>query len=490
MRRQLIIAFLLIITIATAISLVLAGQTATNEFALLVTDNTQAQALRDIDIMAAAYVEYGSWESAQYALQETISWVQPIYEYMLHPEDADLQKFAQSLEPRDLQEQLSEPIFSLALQLLLLEQRLIIITDQNKVVLDSNNLISGQQLLNVDTSKAIPILVRGEKVGALLLSYQTGLLSKGQDFFLQRVLRGLVVGALFSAGIAALIAVFFADYLVRPIHHLHKAIKEIIKGDWGYQIEVPETTEEIMALSKGFNDMSMQLKNQRDLRTRLVHDVSHELNTPLTLMQFEIQGLKDKLQSPEETARNLEAEVKEVAALVQDLVYLASYDKERTSVKKFQSINPIAEKCFRRFEVAIDKQLSLSFELKDPLPDTNINAEKTQRAISNLLSNAIRHTPQHGKVSLQTFSDGQFVKVRVSDSGDGIPAEHLTHIFEKFYRIDSSRHRNFGGRGLGLSIVRQIMDEHGGSVDVQSEIGKGSQFTLSFPIFKPGKEES
>ena len=364
---------------------------------------------------------------------------------------------------------------------------MMIVANQRTLVIDTDNMVvvdTGGELLGKRTSDALPDsgveLYTGDgQVGSLVLTSSDGIYTGEQSSFLQQVRRGFLLSGLASAAIALIIASGLAHQITRPIRSLTNATAHIQAGDWGYQVDF-RARNEFGRLANAFNQMSNHLAEQRRLRARLVDDLAHELNTPLSLMRLELEGMADGLQTPAQAAENLKQELGEVSDLVSDLIFLASADTTPEAQMDWLDINALTANAVRRFEGSASKSQRLSFEAGADLPQVYGDPLLVQRAISNLISNAIRYTPKGGDIRVVTRHTDQHVEVAVSDTGAGISKEHLPHIFERFYRADESRARHSGGRGLGLAIVKQIMDQHSGDIRVESEPGKGSTFTLAW----------
>jgi signal transduction histidine kinase len=196
---------------------------------------------------------------------------------------------------------------------------------------------------------------------------------------------------------------------------------------------------------------------------------------------MEIQGFLDGLQSPEDTAKHLENELDEVADLMDDLIFLASSDSSRRLMLEWVSTQELILQTVERFQGVPSMGRKIEYTL--PLESIMFHAdsELVQRAISNLLSNALRYTIKDGLISVELASSSHEVWITVKDDGCGIAEEHLPHIFDRFYRTDESRNAASGGRGLGLAIVQQIMEEHQGRVQIESQVGQGTTVTLIFP---------
>jgi signal transduction histidine kinase len=361
--------------------------------------------------------------------------------------------------------------------MIIANQRTLVIDDDNMVVVDTGGDLLGKRASDSLPGGGVELYTIDGQVGSLLITSSDGVYTGEQSSFLHQVRRGFLLSGLASAAIALIIATGLAHQITRPIRSLTNATTHIQAGDWGYQVDF-RARNEFGRLADAFNQMSSHLAEQRRLRARLVDDLAHELNTPLSLMRLELEGMADGLQTPAQAAKHLNQELSEVSDLVSDLIFLATADTAPEVQMDWLDINALTANAVRRFEGKASQSQRLSFEPSPELPQVYGDPYLVQRAVSNLISNAIRYTPKGGDIRVMTRHTDSHVEVMVSDSGEGIASEHLPHIFERFYRADESRARHSGGRGLGLAIVKQIMDQHSGDVRVESVPGKGSTFTL------------
>ena len=239
-------------------------------------------------------------------------------------------------------------------------------------------------------------------------------------------------------------------------------------------------------MSAAFNQMSSSLETQRDLRRRLVDDVSHELNTPLSVIQLEARGLRDGLQTPEATSDHIVQEVERLRGLVTDLNSLAETDYgELTLARDEMSIRDLlAAELDRWRPQAQARQIDVSLDVDPHLPDLRLDQMRMSQALSNVLSNAIDCTQDGGNIVLRAQLEGDaVVAITIVDDGVGIDASDLPHVFDRFYRTDDARLRPRQGRGLGLSIARSIVEAHDGTIDVTSDgLGQGVTATIRLPI--------
>jgi two-component system phosphate regulon sensor histidine kinase PhoR len=229
------------------------------------------------------------------------------------------------------------------------------------------------------------------------------------------------------------------------------------------------------------------LKKLEHLRTEFVANVSHELKTPLTSIKGFVETLLGGALEDPATARNfleiIDGHAARLERLISELLELARLENGELPLQlRAVDLKPLIQRSAHLFENEIrDKRQALEIECPPSLAPVSGDEEKLERALGNLIHNAVKFTPEEGKIKIRAWEDGGQVKISVSDTGIGIAEDQLPRIFERFYRVDKSRSRKEGGTGLGLSIVKHIAQAHAGSVSVESRAGKGSTFTLSLP---------
>ena len=232
--------------------------------------------------------------------------------------------------------------------------------------------------------------------------------------------------------------------------------------------------------------MASDLETAESRRQNLLADVAHELRTPLTVIQGNLRALLDEVYplTTEEVAR-LYDQTRHLTKLVKDLHELSQAEARQLSLNKttvdLVSLIKQVGNAFR--PIAEAESLHLRVELLGKIPTIHADQARLTQSVHNLLSNALNHTPADGTITLQVEHIDSKIQIRVTDTGAGIAAEHLPHVFARFYRVDKSRTRDKGGTGLGLAIVRAIAKAHGGQVEVNSAgIGQGSTFIIYLPL--------
>jgi signal transduction histidine kinase len=383
--------------------------------------------------------------------------------------------------------------------------RLSLADNSGKIVADTADQLIGKP----GAGNGTPIQVSGQTVGTLYLDLTSTGMGRGymggrgtaatpmnavqtsEGNFLSRINSYIWIAGLIAIAVALVLGVFLTRQITRPLQALNSGAKHISEGDLSYRVKV-HSGDEIGKVAESFNNMAIKLDSSEQSRRRLVSDVAHELRTPLTIIQGTVDGIADGVFQPDkEHLDSIREQTVLLTHLVNDLRDLSMAESGQLKLERLPtSMVDLVQRKLSQFEVkARQKNVKLILQAHTAIPSINIDAKRIEQVMGNLLSNAIRHTPGGGQVtvSLKTLnSDSKTEKnsliVSISDTGEGIPAEHLPHLFERFYRIENSRSRSEGGAGLGLAIVKQMVQAHGGSVRVDSQPGQGSTFYFSLPL--------
>jgi len=291
-------------------------------------------------------------------------------------------------------------------------------------------------------------------------------------------------GGLVAVAIAVALAFFLSWRTLAPVKALTFASERLGRGDFSQRVQIKDRGE-LGELARTFNSMAGDLERAEKLRQNMVADIAHELRTPLSNIQGYMEALRDGMMKPDkETIRSLYEEASLLSRLVDDLQELSL--AEASELKLVRQPEDIGE-LIRQAAAAVEAQektkgLSLAVELPKKLPPVNIDSRRIGEVLRNLLENAAAHTSQGDTITVAAKQWDRLVEVSVTDTGEGIPAEELPNIFERFYRVDKSRTRATGGSGLGLTIAKRLVEAHGGRIEVQSEAGKGSRFAFTVPV--------
>jgi len=295
--------------------------------------------------------------------------------------------------------------------------------------------------------------------------------------------RLLAALALVLAGSAIATAVV-AKRVLGPVVALREAAHDLAHGDLSTRVPV-EGAVELAALSRTFNLMAHRLEEQEQLKRDLTNDVAHELRTPITNMRCHIEAMIDGLVPLSAEALNTLAEdVKQLDRLVSDLGELAQADARQLTLHP-EAVDVGVLLALLERELAprlATAELTLAVDVPPDLPAVWMDRGRFIQILSNLLNNAIVHTPAGGRLAVVVKRRDTHVRIDVQDTGDGIEMRHLPYVFDRFYRADPSRSRRTGGAGLGLAITRQLILASGGRVNVLSEAGHGTTFTVHVPV--------
>ena len=291
-------------------------------------------------------------------------------------------------------------------------------------------------------------------------------------------------------GIALAVVLVMAGVISRivtkPVAELSAGIERMSQGDYRHRVHVPGKGE-MAQLAAAFNQMSEQVHNLDEARNQFVSNASHELKTPLATMKILVESMiyQDDMPSElrQEFLTDINKEIDRLSSVVGDLLTLVHIDSHKLRLRRemmvfsevvresVKRLAPLAKKRGQEIEVNISDQCEM---FADP--------GKLAQVCYNIIENGIKYTPDGGKITVNLRRMGRDAVLEISDTGVGIPADNLAHVFDRFYRVDKARSRDTGGTGLGLSIVQQIVRLHAGSVTVQSEQGKGTTFTVQLPV--------
>lgn len=333
------------------------------------------------------------------------------------------------------------------------------------------------------TVKEYPLQQGAELVGRVAIGYYGPYYYNDYDLaFIETLNKVLGLVALVSLLLALSVGAFTARRLSYPISRAVTAARGISRGQYNGRISEISNTIEIDELTYTINDLAEGLDQQEKLRRRLTTDVAHELRTPLATLQSHVEAMIDGIWDPDKTRlESCHEEILRINRLVGDLENLAHYESEGLVLFKERfDLAELAGSMVRSYEAKFrEHQIKLSYTGEPCF--VYADRDKISQVIINLLSNAMKYTPSGGNVELYTGTRIGESLIRVRDTGTGIAPEDLPHIFERFYRADQSRNRLSGGSGVGLAIVKAIVDAHGGKVKASSTPQDGTEFTVILP---------
>ena len=305
-----------------------------------------------------------------------------------------------------------------------------------------------------------------------------------EQTFLNAFRNSLWLAALAAILVAVVLGLVFSRIVASPIKRLTASAKSVANGDFSQRVQ-PKSRDEVGELSAAFNSMAEQLERKERNRRQLLADIAHELRTPLSIIQGNLEAWLDGVitPTPEHIATAYDEAIL-LSRLITDLRELSLAEAGQLKLSQSATtVDEIVNAEISSIETrAREKQISISSELPSSLPSVFIDKDRIRQVLHNLLDNAFHYTPAGGRIKIgaSSVSPG-WVTMLVSDSGIGISSEDLPNIFNHFYKADKSRQRGHGGSGIGLAIVKQLVEAHGGKAWVESEVGKGTTFHFTLP---------
>jgi histidine kinase len=306
-----------------------------------------------------------------------------------------------------------------------------------------------------------------------------------QEQFQSVVQQALLISGFAALTAAVLVSLFVSRRIVEPIQTLSNVSRRLAQGLYRERIYL-QADDEIAQLAQGVNQLAEALDQTERRRLALLADVTHELRTPLATIGGYMEGLVDGVVSANPATFNLILrETRRLQRLIEDLELLSRVEAGQLPVvARAIDLRSVLEAQIAQFEPLFSSNhVTLSLDVPEQLPQVWADPDRVAQVLINILANAYRYTPAGGQVTVQVSTDDHEVRVAVIDSGIGIAAEHLPHLFERFYRVDKSRARNSGGSGIGLAIARHLIYAQGGEIWAESDgIGKGARFIFTLPL--------
>lgn len=328
---------------------------------------------------------------------------------------------------------------------------------------------------------AVPIVNNSQRIGVLFYS------SSIQNVIdkVSQIGYRLVLVFVFVTIIVFLLCYEFAKWTTKPIANMTEAIYEMSKGRFNMRVR-SSGTNEMRQLSDTFNMMSEKMENLDRLRNEFVSNASHELKTPLSTIKILVESIlyQDEFDKEitTEFLQDINSEIDRMSTVISDLLILVQIDQYDTMLKKERvSLNDLVRKAAHSLSPIVqNKEITINLTAKEEI-FAYVDKIKLSQAVYNLIENAIKYS-EEGIVTVALNKNAKSITISVSDTGIGIPPEDISHIFERFYRVDKARSRGTGGTGLGLSIVQRVVMLHGGKISVTSKEGVGTTFTIELPI--------
>lgn len=333
------------------------------------------------------------------------------------------------------------------------------------------------------SSKELPMTRGGLVLGkASIMYYGPFFLTEEDNLFLSALNTVLLgVGAL-SLAVAAVVGIALAKRLSQPILKTADAAKQISDGHYGVRIQEKANTKELHLLTSSINHLAGVLQRQGTLRKKLTEDISHELRTPISVVQLHMDAMIDGVWDLSvDKLKTIRDEIDRMEKLVGDIANLSEAEQDDPQLNKTQiDLMELAQKAADSFAAEI-KSKGLHIEVHGHQVNVSADKDRISQVLWNIMSNAIKYTETGGHIHIDVLETERSAVIRVADDGIGIAKEEQPLVFERFYRTDRSRSRSTGGAGIGLSIAKSIVEAHDGSISVESEPGAGSCFEIVLP---------
>ncbi len=320
-------------------------------------------------------------------------------------------------------------------------------------------------------------------VGRVNISYFGPYFYQEDDvIFINQLQSVLLIIALISILSSVGVGIAFAKTLSKPILKTIDATKNIVQGHYGSEIEYKTNITEVSELIESINHLSISLHEQDRVKRQITSDVAHELRTPLSTLQISVEAVMDGIIKLDDSRiKSIHDEILRLSNIVKDLEQLNQIEHLTQLELSTFDLKELIDECIYSLEIK-RKVKSISLELIVETLLIEADRNRLYQVFYNLILNAYNYSNNESTLSIEIINKGREVVIQIKDTGIGIPEESLPFIFERFYRVDASRSRESGGSGIGLTIVKQFIEAHSGSIDVESELNRGTSFTIILPI--------
>jgi signal transduction histidine kinase len=359
-----------------------------------------------------------------------------------------------------------------------------LVDDAGYVVFAGEGYQAGSFVPSGALAGGIPIDANGKPVGTLLISRTGFPVGPPGSSFLDRINRQIFLAGLLALALALLLAVILSRTLTRPIRELTAATQVVSEGKLSQPVPV-RSRDELGQLANSFNRMSSDLARSLNVRRQMTADIAHELRTPISIILGHAEAVHDGvLPASAETFEIVREEAGRLEHLVDDLRILSMADagELKLNLRSYSAQELLGDVQKIYSHQARQKKISMLVKAAPDLPEIQVDPERMKQVLSNIVDNALRYTPENGRIHLTAERAGDGVEIRVQDSGPGVPADELERIFERFYRTETSRARNEGGSGLGFAIARSLVEKHGGRIRAESAPGEGLTVVIRLPV--------
>jgi signal transduction histidine kinase len=358
----------------------------------------------------------------------------------------------------------------------------LLVDSNGKVLVPAGQYKVGELVPSTKLAQGTAVDVSGKQVGTVLVIGNPPPLGGLELQYLNRTNQALLYAALGAALVALGLGTILARTLTHPLRDLTAAIRAMAKGDLKQHVQVT-SRDELGELATAFNQMSADLDRLNLARRQMTANIAHDLRSPLTVIGGYVESMRDGVLKPTpERLDTIHAEVMHLQRLVEDLRTLSQADAGELRLNR-EPLAPLTllERMAKSYtQLAAQKKVALEVQAQPNLPEIRLDPDRMAQVFGNLISNSLRYTPEGGQILLTAGQEKEALAFCVQDNGQGISAEALPYIFDRFYRADPARSQS-SESGLGLAIARSIVEAHGGSISAESEEGKGTKIRMVFP---------
>lgn len=378
-----------------------------------------------------------------------------------------------------------------------------VLWDENGQVVSEENVTDRKQSTAPTIDEGEPIIINGTQVGTFVLLPRTnrGPWNRQNDtppfsipvappsppspaVMEQQIGRAFLLVAISIGSVTLGLAAIVSRRISAPLGQLTGAARRVAAGD--LTVQVPRSSiREVDSLALAFNQMAADLQHADILRRNMTADIAHELRTPLTIIKGKLEGILDGIYPG--TAEHIAPVLEEsnlLERLIDDLRLLSLAEARQLPLhREDMPVKELLEAVERKFAGPAEEQhVALHIDIAPGLPELDIDAQRMQQVLGNLVANSLQYTPAGGTIELSAFQQDGTVRIRIQDTGRGIAPDDLPYVFDRFWRADKARSRFGHGAGLGLAIARQLVEAHGGKINVQSTLGQGTTMEIDLPI--------
>lgn len=361
----------------------------------------------------------------------------------------------------------------------------IILADNKGKVLVNTQKMDNRTFHRDQLERGLPIIYKDNTVGYIFTgSMIVTKLTREEEIFLNNIRTIIILVTLFILTISIIFSYLFSKKLTKPITEISLASKQIESGNYKVRVS-SDGKDEISQLSKSFNNMAQSIENSDLWRKQIIADSAHELRTPVTLIQGNLEMILDGVYKADSShIQNIYDETLVLSRLIKELQQLSSAESGSMSLNIDRlSISHLIDNTLEIFNAGKSKDnIELINSIDITLPQIDGDEQKLKQVFSNILANAYRYTPAGGKIEIKAEVKNCLVTIRIKDTGSGVPSKDLEKIFERFYRTDSSRNRETGGSGLGLAISKEIIRLHSGLIHAESQNMEGTTIVVTLPL--------